>query len=65
MLFRSADRASKRWVAGKPLSLIDGMPIGVKDIMETADMPTQQAWNNYLKLYLDEQQHPLKIRWSH
>lgn len=30
-----------------------------------ADMPTQQAWNNYLKLYLDEQQHPLKIRWSH
>jgi hypothetical protein len=30
-----------------------------------ADMPTQEAWNDYLKLYLDEQQHPLKIRWSH
>ena len=39
----AADRASERWRAGQPLSLIDGMPIGVKDIMETADMPTQQG----------------------
>jgi Asp-tRNA(Asn)/Glu-tRNA(Gln) amidotransferase A subunit family amidase len=39
----AADRASVRWKTGKPLSLIDGMPIGVKDIMETADMPTQQG----------------------
>jgi Asp-tRNA(Asn)/Glu-tRNA(Gln) amidotransferase A subunit family amidase len=39
----AADRASERWKAGKPLSAIDGMPIGIKDIMETADMPTEQG----------------------
>ena len=37
----AADRSTKRWRAGKPLSPIDGMPIGVKDIMETIDMPTE------------------------
>ena len=39
----AADRSSERWRSGHPLSLIDGMPIGVKDIIETADMPTQQG----------------------
>src|SRR5215469_16069509 len=39
----AADRSSERWRAGRPLSAIDGMPLGVKDIMETADMPTQQG----------------------
>ena len=29
--------------AGKPLSPIDGMPIGVKDIMETIDMTTDSV----------------------
>jgi Asp-tRNA(Asn)/Glu-tRNA(Gln) amidotransferase A subunit family amidase len=38
-----ADRASERWRARRPLSAIDGMPLGIKDIMETADMPTQQG----------------------
>ena len=37
----AADLSSRRWRAGKPLSPIDGMPIGVKDIMETIDMPTE------------------------
>ena len=37
----AADRSTKRWRAGKPISPIDGMPIGVKDIMETIDMPTE------------------------
>lgn len=37
----AADRSTERWRAGRPLSLIDGMPIGVKDIMETIDMPTE------------------------
>jgi Asp-tRNA(Asn)/Glu-tRNA(Gln) amidotransferase A subunit family amidase len=37
----AADRSTERWRAGKPLSPIDGMPIGVKDIIETIDMPTQ------------------------
>jgi Asp-tRNA(Asn)/Glu-tRNA(Gln) amidotransferase A subunit family amidase len=35
-----ADAASRRWKEGRPLSPIDGMPIGVKDVIETADMPT-------------------------
>jgi len=36
----AADRATERWRAGRPLSPIDGMPVGVKDIIETSDMPT-------------------------
>ena len=39
----AADAAGARWKAGKTLSPIDGMPIGIKDIMETADMPTGQG----------------------
>jgi len=36
----AADASSLRWRNNKPLSAIDGMPIGIKDIIETADMPT-------------------------
>jgi len=39
----AADRATERWRAGAPLSPIDGMPIGVKDIIETTDMPTEMG----------------------
>jgi len=39
----AADAATARWQAGTPLSPIDGMPVGIKDIMETADMPTEQG----------------------
>jgi Asp-tRNA(Asn)/Glu-tRNA(Gln) amidotransferase A subunit family amidase len=39
----AADRSTERWQAGKPLSPTDGMPIGVKDIIETIDMPTQNG----------------------
>src|SRR4029077_8320698 len=35
--------SNERWRAGKPLSPIDGMPIGIKDIIETRDMPTEQG----------------------
>ena len=38
-----ADAATERWRNGKQLSPIDGMPVGVKDVMETADMPTGQG----------------------
>ncbi len=38
-----AKAADERWKSGKTLSLIDGMPIGIKDIMETADMVTEQG----------------------
>lgn len=37
---RLADESGARWRAGRPLSPIDGMPIGVKDVIETIDMPT-------------------------
>jgi Asp-tRNA(Asn)/Glu-tRNA(Gln) amidotransferase A subunit family amidase len=39
----AADRSTNRWRAGRPLSPIDGMPIGVKDIIETIDMPTENG----------------------
>ena len=39
----AADAATERWRAGATLSLIDGMPLGIKDIMETADMGTEQG----------------------
>ena len=37
----AADRSSERWKQGGPWSRIDGMPVGIKDIIETIDMPTQ------------------------
>src|SRR5262245_3479098 len=40
---RAADASAARWRAGQPLSPIDGMPIAVKDIIETIDMPTGQG----------------------
>ncbi len=36
----AADASAMRWRDGSALSLIDGMPIGVKDVIETRDMPT-------------------------
>jgi Asp-tRNA(Asn)/Glu-tRNA(Gln) amidotransferase A subunit family amidase len=38
---QTADEATARYKAGKPLSPVDGMAIGVKDLYETKDMPTQ------------------------
>ena len=37
----ASDAATNRYKNGRPLSLIDGCPMAVKDIIETADMPTQ------------------------
>jgi len=39
----AADAASLRWREGRPLSPIDGMPLGIKDIIETIDMPTENG----------------------
>ena len=39
----AADASVARWRSGKPLSAIDGMPIGIKDLIETKDMPTQMG----------------------
>ncbi|WP_106409210.1 amidase [Teichococcus deserti] len=43
----AADASTARWQAGRPLSLIDGMPIGVKDLIATQDMPTQMGCAAY------------------
>ncbi|HEY6518180.1 MAG TPA: amidase family protein [Roseiarcus sp.] len=39
----ATDASTERWREGKPLSPIDGMPIGIKDIIETIDMPTEHG----------------------
>ena len=39
----AADAATARYKAGRPLSTIDGMPVGIKDILQTKDMPTEQG----------------------
>ncbi|MGE0626953.1 MAG: amidase [Hyphomicrobiaceae bacterium] len=39
----AAAASDERWRAGKPLSPVDGMPLGIKDIIETEDMPTGQG----------------------
>jgi Asp-tRNA(Asn)/Glu-tRNA(Gln) amidotransferase A subunit family amidase len=40
---RAADASTARWREGRQLSAIDGMPVGIKDIIETIDMPTGQG----------------------
>jgi Asp-tRNA(Asn)/Glu-tRNA(Gln) amidotransferase A subunit family amidase len=39
----AADASAQRWKAGRPLSPIDGMPVGIKDLLETKDMPTEMG----------------------
>lgn len=43
----AADASTARWKAGKPLSAIDGMPIAIKDLLETKDMPTELGCEAY------------------
>jgi Asp-tRNA(Asn)/Glu-tRNA(Gln) amidotransferase A subunit family amidase len=40
---QATESSTARWRAGRPLSPIDGMPIGIKDVIETFDMPTQMG----------------------
>lgn len=39
----AAEAATGRYRAGQPLSMVDGCPVGIKDIMDTSDMPTQMG----------------------
>lgn len=39
----AAETSTKRWKEGNPLSAIDGMPVGIKDLLETKDMPTEMG----------------------
>ncbi len=43
----AADESTRRWKAGKPWSAIDGVPIGIKDLLETKDMPTEMGCEAY------------------
>ncbi|MEQ1775569.1 MAG: amidase, partial [Burkholderiales bacterium] len=36
-----------RWKAGNPLSAIDGMPVAIKDLLETKDMATEMGCEAY------------------
>ena len=38
---KAAGEADQRYAAGKPLSAVDGMPIGIKDVIQTRDMATE------------------------
>ncbi|GAA5115171.1 amidase [Pseudonocardia adelaidensis] len=38
-----ADASTERWRRGEPLSPVDGLPIGIKDLLETRDMPTRMG----------------------
>jgi len=37
---QAADESTERYKTGQALSPIDGMPIGIKDVLQTKDMPT-------------------------
>jgi Asp-tRNA(Asn)/Glu-tRNA(Gln) amidotransferase A subunit family amidase len=39
----AADASTRRYREGRPLSGVDGCPVGVKDIMDTHDLPTQMG----------------------
>jgi len=39
----AADASTLRWKRAQPLSAIDGMPLGIKDLLETQDMPTEMG----------------------
>jgi Asp-tRNA(Asn)/Glu-tRNA(Gln) amidotransferase A subunit family amidase len=43
----AADASTARWRSGRPLSPIDGMPVGIKDLLETKDMPTEMGCAAY------------------
>ena len=38
---QAAEESNQRYRRGDPLSPIDGMPIGIKDVLQTRDMPTE------------------------
>ena len=43
----AADASTSRWREGRPLSAIDGMPVAIKDLLETKDMPTEMGCAAY------------------
>jgi Asp-tRNA(Asn)/Glu-tRNA(Gln) amidotransferase A subunit family amidase len=43
----AADLSTQRWSDGDPLSLLDGCPVGVKDIIHTRELPTEMGSELY------------------
>src|SRR5262245_13532193 len=43
----AADASTARWKEGRTLSAIDGMPVAIKDLLETKDMPTEMGCGAY------------------
>ncbi len=43
LVMRQAEAADQRRLAGPPLGPLHGLPVGVKDIIDTADMPTENG----------------------
>ena len=43
----AADASTQRYKDGKTLSAIDGLPVSIKDLLETKDMPTQMGCEAY------------------
>ena len=43
----AADASTARWKDRRPLSPIDGMPVAIKDLLETKDMPTEMGCEAY------------------
>ena len=43
----AADASTRRWQSANPLSPIDGMPVGIKDLLDTKDMPTEMGCEAY------------------
>ncbi len=39
----AADASRARYAEGRPLTLVDGMPLAIKDLFETEDMPTEMG----------------------
>lgn len=37
----AADAATERWLEGRPLSAVDGMPVGIKDCFDVRGWPTE------------------------
>src|SRR4029453_1812312 len=46
---KAADAATRRYKLARPLSPVDGCPIAIKDIIATADMPTEMNSPIYRK----------------
>jgi Asp-tRNA(Asn)/Glu-tRNA(Gln) amidotransferase A subunit family amidase len=44
---QAAEESGTRWREGRQLSPIDGMPVGIKDLIETRNLPTQMGCKAY------------------